>query len=126
MLQTFLPPPSQFRLAKCLERDTTPNSWIDHMGRYSPENQQKIHVHARVVWTLAETWTPDIGLGLTKKVVTVTSKVKGFLPTWKIDLEKADIYSKAPVEGGPKVAELSKDLVDSKRLIDALKINLNY
>ena len=27
------------------------------------------------------------------------------------------------MEGGPKVAELSEDLVDSKRLIEALNIN---
>ena len=50
----------------------------------------------------------------------MTSKVKDFLLTQKIDLEKEDIYSKAPVEGGPKVTE---DLVDSKRLIEALDIN---
>ena len=31
----------------------------------------------------------------------------------KIDLEKEDVYSEAPVEGGPKVAELLEDLVDS-------------
>jgi hypothetical protein len=60
---------------------------------------------------------------INKKVATVTSKVKGFLPTQKIDLEKEDIYSEAPMEGGPKVAELSEDLVDSKRLIEALDIN---
>ena len=93
------------------------------MGKYSPENQQKIHVHARVIRTLAETRTPDLGLGSTKGVATVTSKVKDFLPTQKIDLEKEDIYSKAPVEGGPKVTELLEDLVDSKRLIEALDIN---
>ena len=53
----------------------------------------------------------------------MTSKVKDFLPTRKIDLEKENVYSEAPVEGGPKVAELSEDLVDSKRLIEALDIN---
>ena len=93
------------------------------MKKYSPENQQKIHVHTQVIGTLAETWTPDLGLGSTKKVVTVTSKVKDFLPTQKIDLEKEDIYSETPMEGGPKVAELSEDLANSKRLIKALDIN---
>ena len=53
----------------------------------------------------------------------MTSKVKDFLSTWKIDLEKEGFYSKAPVEGGPKVTELLEDLVDSKRLIEALNIN---
>ena len=53
----------------------------------------------------------------------MTSKVKDFLPTRKIDLEKEDVHSEAPVEGGPKVAELSEDLVDSKRLIEVLDIN---
>ena len=53
----------------------------------------------------------------------MTSKVKDFLPTRKIDLEKEDVYSEAPVEGGPKVTELLEDLVDSKRLIEALDIN---
>ena len=85
------------------------------MGKYSPENQQKIHVYAEVIRTLAETWTPDLGLGSTKGVATVTSKVKDFLPPRKIDLEKEDVHSEAPVEGGPKVAKLSEDLVDSKR-----------
>ena len=31
------------------------NSWLDRMGKYSPENQQKIHAHARVIQTLAKT-----------------------------------------------------------------------
>ena len=53
----------------------------------------------------------------------MTSKVKGFLPTCKIDLEREDIHSEAPVEGSPKVAEISEDLVDSERLIEALNIN---
>ena len=53
----------------------------------------------------------------------MASKVKDFLPTWKIDSEKEDIYSEASVEGGPKAAKLSEDLVDSKRLIEALNIN---
>ena len=43
----------------------------------------------------------------------MTSKVKDFLFTWQIDLEKEDIYSEAPVEGGPKVTELLENLVDS-------------
>ena len=106
-----------------LGKGHNPNSWLDRMGKYSPENQQKIHAHARVIRTLAETRTPDLGLGSTKGVATVTSKVKDFLPTRKIDLEKEDVYSEAPVEGGPKVAELSEDLVDSKRLIEVLDIN---
>ena len=92
------------------------------MGKYSPENQQKIHAHAQVIWTLAETRTPDLGLGSTKKVVTVTSKVKEFLPTQKIDLKKEDVFSEAPMECGPKDAKLSEDLVDSRRLIEALEI----
>ena len=44
----------------------------------------------------------------------MTSKVKDFLPTQKIDLEKEDVYSKAPVEGGPKVTELSEDCLDNR------------
>ena len=39
----------------------------------------------------------------------MTRIIKDFLLTWKIDLEKEDIYSEAPVEGGPKVARLSED-----------------
>ena len=111
------------QIGQVLGKGHNPNSWLDRMGKYSPENQQKIHTHARVIRTLAETRTPDLGLGSTKRVATVTSKVKDFLPTRKIDLEKEDIYSEAPVEGGPKVAELSEDLVDSERLIEALDIN---
>ena len=53
----------------------------------------------------------------------MTSKVKGFLPTQKIDLETENIHSEGPVEGGPKVAKLSEDLVDSKRVMEALSIN---
>ena len=34
------------------------NSWLDRIGKYSPENQQKIHAHTRVIRTLAETRTP--------------------------------------------------------------------
>ena len=38
-------------------------------------------------------------------------------------MEKEDIYSSPPVEGGPKVAELPEDPVDSERLIEVLDIN---
>ena len=111
------------QIGQVLGKGHSPNSWLDRIGKYSPENQQKIHAHARVIRTLAETQNPDLGLGLTKGVATVTSKVKDFLPTWKIDLEKEDVYSEAPVECGPKVTKLLEDLVDSKRLIEALDIN---
>jgi len=40
-----------------------------------------------------------------------------------VELEKEDIYSESPLEGGPKTAELPEDPVDSKRLIEALDIN---
>ena len=103
------------QISQVLGKGHNLNSWLNRMGKYSPENQQKIHAHARVIQTLAETQTPVLGLGLTKKVVTVTNKVKDFFPTRKIDSEKEDVYSEAPVEGGPKVTKLSEDLVDSKR-----------
>jgi hypothetical protein len=77
------------------------------MGKYSPENQQKIYVHAKVIWTLAEDWTPDLGLGSPKRVSTVASEVKDLLPTWKVELEEEDIYSEPPLEGGPKTADQS-------------------
>ena len=100
-----------------------PNSWLDRIGKYSPENQQRIHAHARVIRTLAESRTPDLGLGLPRKAATVASEIKDLLPTRKIDSEKEDIYSEPPVEGGPKVAELPEDRVDSERLIEVLDIN---
>jgi hypothetical protein len=31
----------------------------------------------------------------------------------KVDLEKEDIYSEPPIEGGPKIAKLLEDHVDS-------------
>ena len=40
-----------------------------------------------------------------------------------MDLEKEDICSEPTLEDGPKVAELPKDPVDSKRLIEVLNIN---
>src|SRR6202034_283050 len=83
-----------------------PYSWFDRIGKYSPENQQKIYVHAKVVRTLAEDRTPSLGLGFPKRVTTVVSEVKDLLPTWKVDLEEEDVHSEPPLEGGPKVAEL--------------------
>ena len=53
----------------------------------------------------------------------MASEIKDLLPTRKIDSEKEDIYSEPPVEGGPKVAELPEDRVDSERLIEVLNIN---
>ena len=85
-----------FQVGQVLRKGHNLNSWLDRTGKYSPENQQKIHVHTQEIWTLAKTWTPDLGLGSTKKVATVTSKVKGFLPTQKIDLETENIHSEGP------------------------------
>ena len=69
------------QIGQVLGKGHNTNSWLDCMEKYSLENQQKIHAQARVIQTLAETQTPDLGLGLMKKVATVTSKVKDFLPT---------------------------------------------
>src|SRR6202046_3338711 len=57
-----------------------PNSWLDRSAKYSPENQQRIHAHARVIRTLAESRTPDLGLGLPRKAATVASEIKALLP----------------------------------------------
>jgi hypothetical protein len=31
-----------------------PNSWLDHIGKYSSKNRQRIYTHASVIWTLAK------------------------------------------------------------------------
>jgi hypothetical protein len=33
------------QIGQVLGKGHNPNSWLDRMGKYSPENQQKIHVH---------------------------------------------------------------------------------
>ena len=43
------------QISQVLGKGHNPNSWLDRIGKYSPENQQKIHAHARVIRTLAET-----------------------------------------------------------------------
>ena len=111
------------QIRQVLGKGHNSNSWLDHIGKYSPENQQKIYAHARVIRTLAKDWTPDLRLGSPKKVATVTSEVKDFLPTRRTDLEVEDIYSEPPVEGGPKVTELPEDSVDTKQLFEVLNIN---
>ena len=63
-------------------------------------------MRAKVIWTLAENRTPDLGLGFPKKAATVASKVKDLLPTWKVDLEEEDIHSEPPLvigTGNPRV-----------------------
>jgi hypothetical protein len=99
------------------------SSWLDHIKKYFLEIQQKIYAHTKVIQTLVENQTPSLRLGFPKRVSTVTSKVKDLLPTWKIELEEEDIYSEPPLEGGSKTAELPKEVVDSKRLIEVLDIN---
>ena len=39
------------QIGQVLGKGHNPNSWLDHMGKYSPENQQKIYAHARVIQT---------------------------------------------------------------------------
>ena len=101
------------------------NSWIDHIRKYSPENQQKFYVQAQVIQSLAETWTPILGLGFLKARTTVMSHIKDLLSTQKTDREKEYIQSEASSEGDPTVAKLPEDTVNSKQLIQAPNINLN-
>ena len=71
------------QVSQVLRKGHNPNSWLDRMGKYSPENQQKSQVHTQVIQTLAKTQTSDLRLGLTKKVVTVTNKSRTFFPLGK-------------------------------------------
>ncbi len=114
---------STIQIGQVLGIGHNPNNWLDRIGKYSQEKQQKIYAHAKLVRTMAEVRTPKLGLGFPKEVSTVASEVKDLLPTRKVELEKEDIYSESPLEGGPKTAELPEDPVDSKRLIEALDIN---
>ena len=43
------------QVSQVLRKGHKLNSWLDCMGKYFPENQQKIHVHAQVIRTSAET-----------------------------------------------------------------------
>jgi hypothetical protein len=36
-------------IGQVLQKGHNLNSWLDHMRKYSPENQQKIHVHAQAI-----------------------------------------------------------------------------
>jgi len=55
--------------------------------------------------------------------VTVSSKAKNLSNSNKIIFTEEDPLSEPPLEGGPKVAELLEDFVDSRRLIKELNIN---
>jgi hypothetical protein len=100
-----------------------PNTWLDRTGRYSPESQQRINAHATVIRTLVESRTPGLGLGAQSEAATVSCEAKDLSNSNKIIFTEEHPLSKPPLEGGPKIAELPKDFVDSKRLIKELDIN---
>jgi hypothetical protein len=93
------------------------------MGKYSPESQQRINAHATVIWTLVESWTPGLGVGAKSEPATVSSKAKDLSNSDKIIPMEEDPLSETTLKGGPKVAELPEDFVDSKGLIEELNIN---
>ena len=74
------------------------NGPLHQVRNYSPENQQKFYAQAQVIKTLAETWTPILGLGSLKAGTTVMSHIKDLLSTQKTDLEKEYIWSEASPE----------------------------
>ena len=43
------------QIGQVLRKGHDLNSWLDRIGKYSPENQQKIHAHTQVIQTLAKT-----------------------------------------------------------------------
>jgi hypothetical protein len=53
-----------------------PNTWLNRIGKYSSERQQKINAHAMVIQTLVESRTPDLGLGAQSELATVSSEAK--------------------------------------------------
>jgi hypothetical protein len=100
-----------------------PNTWLDRTGRYSPESQQRINAHTTVIRTLVESRTPGLGLGAQSEVATVSCEAKDLSNSNEIIFTEEDPLSEPPLQGGPKVAELPEDFVDSKRLIEELDIN---
>ena len=46
---TFSASASIVQISQVLKKGHNPNSCLDHMGKYSPENQQKIHAHTQVI-----------------------------------------------------------------------------
>ena len=45
-IANFLASAIMVQIGQVLRKGHNPNSWLDRIGKYSPENQQKIHVHA--------------------------------------------------------------------------------
>ena len=37
------------QIGQVLGKGHNPNSWLDHIEKYSPEDQQKIYAHAKVI-----------------------------------------------------------------------------
>jgi len=60
------------------------NTWLDRMGKYSLEGQQRINAHATVIQTLVESRTPSLGLGAQSKVATVSCEAKDLSNSNKI------------------------------------------
>jgi hypothetical protein len=97
-----------------------PSTWLDRIGKYSPKLTQQ------VIWTLVESWTPDLGLGAKSEVMTVSSKAKDLSTSNKFNLMEEDSLSEPLLEGGPKVTELPEDFVDNKRLIVSWTFRFHY
>jgi hypothetical protein len=67
------------QLGQVLGIGHNPNTWLDRMGKYSPESQQRINAHTTVIQTLVKSRTPDLRLGFQSEAVTVSSEAKGLI-----------------------------------------------
>jgi hypothetical protein len=110
---------------KVLGYGHNPLTWLDRRNKYTPTALEGMERHAMMIQRLAEKRTPDLGLGLTPSLNTVTSHVKDLSDSILSKSTDEDPLAKPPLEGEPKIYEVPEDTVDSKRLLKELDINPN-
>ena len=111
------------QVGQVLGRARNPDNWLDRRNKYSEDALQHMETHAQLVRRLAATRTPNPKLGVSVVSNTATSQAPAALQPLSSYHTEEDPLAEEPLEGGPKIYEVTEDSVSGSRLLEELDIN---
>ena len=99
------------QVGQVLGKARNPDNWLDRCNKYSEDVLQCMETHVQLIRRLAATGTPNPKLGVLVPSNTATSQAPAALQPLSSYHTKEDLLAKEPLEGGPKICEVTEDSV---------------
>ena len=120
-ISNFSQKPVSIATGQVISQGHDPSTWLDTEDQFTREQRGGIHAHANLLRSIVNSGETSIDKNPFAR--TAQSEVKVIYDASRRDYSTEELLAEAPVEGGPKTAEMPEESVSMTQLLAEVDIS---